>query len=76
MVEAAMNQHAVVGKFSHVKPGDTDYTEGACATSSCIAISASRCDRRPVICHLVKANPDMPPEDGTGCIAMIAIFRS
>jgi hypothetical protein len=23
-----MNQHAAVGKFSHVKPGDTDYKGG------------------------------------------------
>ena len=23
-----MNQHAVVSKFSHVKPGDTDFTGG------------------------------------------------
>jgi hypothetical protein len=23
-----MNQHAVVGKFSHVKPGDPEFTEG------------------------------------------------
>jgi hypothetical protein len=35
-----MNQHAVVSKFSHVKPGDPEFTCGACATSSCIAISA------------------------------------
>ena len=23
-----MNQHAAIGKFSHVKPGDTEYTGG------------------------------------------------
>jgi len=23
-----MNQHAVVSKFSHVKPGDTEFKEG------------------------------------------------
>jgi len=23
-----MNQHAVVGKFSHVKPGDTEFAGG------------------------------------------------
>ena len=23
-----MNQHAVVSKFSHVKPGDTEFREG------------------------------------------------
>jgi hypothetical protein len=26
--EARMNQHAVVNKFSHVKPGDTEFTGG------------------------------------------------
>jgi len=27
-MEAMMNQHAVVNKFSHVKPGDTEFTGG------------------------------------------------
>jgi mannose-6-phosphate isomerase-like protein (cupin superfamily) len=27
-VEAVMNQHAVISKFSHVKPGDTEYKGG------------------------------------------------
>ena len=35
-----MNQRAVVSKFSHVKSGDPEFTCGAWATSSCIAISA------------------------------------
>jgi hypothetical protein len=27
-MEAMMNRHAVVSKFSHVKPGDTEFTGG------------------------------------------------
>lgn len=31
-----------------------------------IPVSASRPPPAAMICHLVKAHPDMPPEDGTG----------
>jgi Cupin domain len=66
-VEASMNQHAVVGKFSHVKPGDTEFTEGGLRDFFLyrdLGIAAATGGQ--VICHLVKANPEMPPEEGTG----------
>ena len=62
-----MNQHAVVNKFSHVKPGDTEFTGGGLRDFFLyrdLGIAAATGGQ--VICHLVKANPDMPPEDGTG----------
>ncbi len=62
-----MNQHAVVGKFSHVKPGDTEFRGGGLRDFFLyrdLGIAAATGGQ--VICHLVKANPDMPPEDGTG----------
>src|SRR5882724_8531927 len=61
-----MNQHAVVGKFSHVKPGDTEFTEGGLRDFFLyrdLGIAAATGGQ--VICHLVKANPEMPPEEGT-----------
>jgi mannose-6-phosphate isomerase-like protein (cupin superfamily) len=62
-----MNQHAVVGKFSHVKPGDTEFKGGGLRDFFLyrdLGIAAATGGQ--VICHLVKANADMPPEDGTG----------
>ncbi len=62
-----MNQHAVVNKFSHVKPGDTEFTGGGLRDFFLyrdLGIAAATGGQ--VICHLVKANPDMPPEEGTG----------
>src|SRR3982074_2594108 len=62
-----MNQHAVVSKFSHVKPGDTDYTGGGLRDFFLYRdLGIADATGGQVICHLVKANPDMPPEDGTG----------
>src|SRR5882672_4129572 len=52
-----MNQHAVVGKFSHVKPGDTEFTEGGLRDFFLyrdLGIAAATGGQ--VICHLVKAN--------------------
>jgi mannose-6-phosphate isomerase-like protein (cupin superfamily) len=66
-VEVSMNQHAVVNTFSHVKPGDTEFTEGGLRDFFLyrdLGIAAATGGQ--VICHLVKANPEMPPEDGTG----------
>src|SRR6202790_5008285 len=66
-VEASMNQHAVVSTFSHVNPGDTEFTGGGLRDFFLyrdLGIAAATGGQ--VICHLVKANPDMPPEDGTG----------
>ena len=61
-----MNQHAVVGKFSHNKPGDTEFTGGGLRDFFLyrdLGIAAATGGQ--VICHLVKANAHMPPEDGT-----------
>jgi mannose-6-phosphate isomerase-like protein (cupin superfamily) len=66
-VEAVMNQHAIVSKFSHVKPGDTDYKGGGLRDFFLYRdLGIADATGGQVICHLVKANPDMPPEDGTG----------
>ena len=62
-----MNQRAIVSKFSHVKPDDTEFTGGGLRDFFLyrdLGIAAATGGQ--VICHLVKANPDMPPEDGTG----------
>ena len=62
-----MNQHAVVSTFSHVKPGDTEFTGGGLRDFFLyrdLGIAAATGGQ--VICHLVKANAEMPPEDGTG----------
>jgi hypothetical protein len=62
-----MNRRAVVSKFSHVKPGDTEFT-GAGLRDFFLYRDLGIADATggQVICHLVKANPEMPPEDGTG----------
>jgi uncharacterized RmlC-like cupin family protein len=62
-----MNQHAVVSKFSHVKPGDTEFTEGGLRDFFLYRdLGIAGATGGQVICHLVKANPEMPPEEGTG----------
>lgn len=62
-----MNQHAVVSKFSHVKPGDTGYTgDGLRAFFLYRDLGIADATGGQVICHLVKANPDCPPTEGTG----------
>jgi mannose-6-phosphate isomerase-like protein (cupin superfamily) len=66
-VEATMNQHAVVSKFSHVKPGDTEFTGGGLRDFFLYRdLGIASATGGQVICHLVKANPEMPPEEGTG----------
>jgi mannose-6-phosphate isomerase-like protein (cupin superfamily) len=67
MVEAVMNQHAAMTRFSHVKPEDTDYTGGGLRDFFLYRdLGIADATGGQVICHLVKANPDCPPEDGTG----------
>jgi len=62
-----MNQLAAVKTFSHVKPEDTDYTGGGLRDFFLYRdLGIAKATGGQVICHLVKANPDMPPEDGTG----------
>ena len=62
-----MNQHAVVSKFSHVKPGDTEFKGGGLRDFFLYRdLGIADATGGQVICHLVKANPDLPPEHGTG----------
>jgi mannose-6-phosphate isomerase-like protein (cupin superfamily) len=62
-----MNQTAVVSKFSHVKPGDTQFREGGLRDFFLYRdLGIADATGGQVICHLVKANPDLPPEQGTG----------
>src|SRR4030088_2635665 len=62
-----MNQHAVVSKFSHVKPGDSEFREGGLRDFFLYRdLGIADATSGQVICHLVKANPDLPPEEGTG----------
>jgi quercetin dioxygenase-like cupin family protein len=60
-----MNTHAVVTKFSHVKPGDTEYKGGGLRDFFLYRdLGIAEATGGQVIAHLVKAN--MPPSDGTG----------
>src|ERR1700716_4291640 len=62
-----MNQHAVVSTFSHVKRGDTGFTGGGLRDFFRYrALGNPAATGGQVICHLVKANADLPPVDGTG----------
>jgi mannose-6-phosphate isomerase-like protein (cupin superfamily) len=66
-MEASMNQHAVVNKFSHVKPTDTEFKGGGLRDFFLYRdLGVADATGGQVICHLVKANAEMPPEDGTG----------
>jgi mannose-6-phosphate isomerase-like protein (cupin superfamily) len=66
-MEAVMNQLAAVKTFSHVKPGDTEYKGGGLRDFFLYRdLGIASATGGQVICHLVKANPDCPPEDGTG----------
>ena len=62
-----MNKPAVVSKFSHVKPGDTEFKGGGLRDFFLYRdLGIADATGGQVICHLVKANPDLPPEEGTG----------
>src|ERR1051325_10789187 len=62
-----MNKQAVVSKFSHVKPGDTEFKGGGLRDFFLYRdLGIADATGGQVICHLVKANPDLPPEEGTG----------
>jgi mannose-6-phosphate isomerase-like protein (cupin superfamily) len=62
-----MNQAAIVSKFSHVKPGDTEFKGGGLRDFFLYRdLGIADATSGQVICHLVKANPDLPPEEGTG----------
>ena len=58
-----MNQQAVVSKFSHVKPGDTEFKGGGLRDFFLYRdLGIADATGGQVICHLVKANPDLPPK--------------
>jgi mannose-6-phosphate isomerase-like protein (cupin superfamily) len=66
-MEVPMNKLAAVSKFSHVRPGDTDYKGGGLRDFFLYRdLGIADATAGQVICHLVKANPDCPPADGTG----------
>jgi mannose-6-phosphate isomerase-like protein (cupin superfamily) len=66
-MEVVMNQHVEVKKFSHVKPSDTKFKEGGLRDFFLYRdLGIADATGGQVICHLVKANPDLPPEHGTG----------
>ena len=72
-----MNQHAVVSKFSHVKPGDTEFKGGGLRDFFLyrdLGIAAATGGQ--VICHLVKANPRCRRKTAPAGIATTAISRS
>src|SRR5258707_15204521 len=61
-----MNQRAVVSKFSHVKPDDTEFTGGGLRDFFLyrdLGIAAATGGEG--VCHLGKANPARPPGGGT-----------
>ncbi|HLG81159.1 MAG TPA: cupin domain-containing protein [Bradyrhizobium sp.] len=62
-----MNQPVEIKKFSHVKPGDTDFKGGGLRDFFLYRdLGIADATGGQVICHLVKANPECPPEEGTG----------
>ena len=60
-----MNKHVAVNKFSHVKPGDTDYLPGGLRDFFLYRdLGIADATGGKIIAHLVKANA--PPTEGTG----------
>jgi mannose-6-phosphate isomerase-like protein (cupin superfamily) len=75
-MEVVMNQHVAVKKFSHVKPSDTQFKEGGLRDFFLYRdLGIADATGGQVICHLVKANPDLPPETGTGWHQHICEFQ-
>ena len=72
-----MNQHAVVSKFSHVKPGDTEFKGGGLRDFFLYRdLGIADATGGQVICHLVKANPDCPRRTALAGIVTTANSRS
>jgi len=62
-----MNKPVEIKKFSHVKPGDTAFKGGGLRDFFLYRdLGIADATGGQVICHLVKANPECPPEEGTG----------
>ena len=62
-------------EFSHVKPGDTSFTEGGLRDFFLYRdLGVAKATHGKVIAHLVKAN--LAPETGTGWHRHVRISRS
>jgi mannose-6-phosphate isomerase-like protein (cupin superfamily) len=73
---AAMSDQSIVNEFSHVKPGDTPWrTDGLRSFFLYRDLGIRESTGGRVVCQLVKANPDFPPEHGTGWHQHIADFH-
>jgi mannose-6-phosphate isomerase-like protein (cupin superfamily) len=75
-MERAMLDKTIVNEFSHVKPGDTPWRMDGLRDFFLyrdLGVAGSTGGR--VIAQLVKANPDRPPERGTGWHQHIADFH-
>jgi mannose-6-phosphate isomerase-like protein (cupin superfamily) len=76
MLEKTDADKTIVNEFSHIKPGDTPWRMDGLRDFFLyrdLGVDASTGGR--VICQLVKANPDRPPEHGTGWHQHIAEFH-
>ena len=71
-----MLDHPLVSLFSHVKPGDTPWrADGLRGFFLYRDLGVDAATGGRVIAQLVKANPDYPPETGTGWHQHIADFH-
>ena len=62
-----MNSHATVSTFSHVKPSDTKYEGGGLRDFFLYRdLGIKDATGGQVIAHLVKANANLAPTEGTG----------
>jgi mannose-6-phosphate isomerase-like protein (cupin superfamily) len=74
--ELAMLEKTTSNEFSHVKPGDTPWrTDGLRDFFLYRDLGVNAATGGRAICQLVKANPDRPPEEGTGWHQHIADFH-
>src|ERR1700758_4190759 len=71
-----MLDKTVINLFSHVKPDDTPWrTDGLREFFMYRDLGVAGATGGRVICQLVKANPNCPPEQGTGWHRHIADFH-
>ncbi len=71
-----MLDKTIVNEFTHLKPGDTEWrTDGLRDFFLYKDLGIKGATGGRVIAHLVKANPDCPPEHGTGWHQHIAEFQ-
>jgi len=75
MLDNLSDKH-IVNEFSHVKPNDTPWrTDGLRDFFLYRDLGIKDATGGRVIAHLVKANPDCPPVEGTGWHKHIADFQ-